>query len=299
MPIEISLDNKVAIVTGGASGIGKAIANTLAEADAKVVIADIRFPFALLTLSELADEYLGKGNWGLERDGNYSRAVYEGETIYAAVKTDVKSKESIDAMVQYTIEKFGRIDILVNNAGISRQTPLLDISPEEWELVVGVNLYGTFLCSQAVIPYMIERIESDAEEREYGGRIINMSSKSGVRGSPRMAHYSAAKGGIIALTQSMAREFADDDILVYGMAPAIVWDSPIWQDEEFRRKQAERRGVTVEKLYSFFEDADPPVLCTMEDVAEVALRLCSYKRPKEFGIVYPVPGALEMMEMGN
>jgi len=187
----MKLNDKVAIITGAAEGIGKATAIEFVKEGAKVVVADINLELAEKTAEEL--KRLG------------------GEAI--AVKVDVTNPDDVNAMVSKTLERFGRIDILFNNAGISIQKSLLEMTLEDWRRVIDVNLTGVFLCSQAVARVMIQQRR---------GVIINMASSLGFVAIPRRAAYCASKAGIIGLTRELAVELAPYGIRVVGIAPGWI-----------------------------------------------------------------------------
>lgn len=201
MPNTISLAGKVAVVTGGARGLGLAIAEQMALAGAKVALVDVK--------AELVREAAR----GLEAKG------------YAAlpVAADVSDGTSVRAAVEAVVAAWGRVDILVNNAGICPLTPPEEITEAEWDRVLGVNLKGTFLFSQAVMPVM---------RRQHSGKIINMTSSAAQTGGLIAGlHYSASKGGIIALTRSLARLLAPE-IQVNAVSPGMI-DTPMtdgWSD---------------------------------------------------------------------
>jgi NAD(P)-dependent dehydrogenase (short-subunit alcohol dehydrogenase family) len=183
------LDGQTAIVTGAATGIGRAIAERLASAGACVAIADINSPGA----QEVAS-----------RIGHPSFAV----------QTDVSSPASIRETVAEVLRRTGRIDILVNNAGIAgKAAPLWEQSTPDWELAIAINLSSVFHFCHAVIPHM--------RERGYG-RVVNIASIAGKEGNPRMVPYSATKAGVIALTKSLGKEVATDGICVNAVSPAVV-----------------------------------------------------------------------------
>jgi 3-oxoacyl-[acyl-carrier protein] reductase len=189
------LDGRVIIVTGGALGIGRAYCGGFAREGAKVVIADIDGPAGVRAAAELA----------------------EGGADALAVTTDVADQASTENMARATQERFGRIDGLVNNAAIAIRVPKIEgpieeITVEDWDRVMGVNLRGTFLCCRAVIGHM--------KEREYG-KIINISSSTFFSGRTT-AHYVASKGGVIAFTRVLAREVGDWNITVNSIAPGLT-----------------------------------------------------------------------------
>ena len=187
------LDAKVAIVTGGASGIGRGIAIRLAAEGATVIVGDINAATAQETASAL-----GNGSIG--------------------VCTDVTSRESVDALITTVRERHGRIDILVNNAGWDKVQPFVQSDIADWDRVIAINLYGTLHCSQAVLPLMIEQGR---------GSIINIGSDAGRVGSSGEAVYSAAKGGIIAFSKTLAREVARYAIRVNCVCPGPA-DTPLF-----------------------------------------------------------------------
>ncbi len=186
------LKDKVAIVTGGARGLGKAYASRLCEEGAKVVIADI------LDANKVVQ----------------SITKEKGEVL--ALYTDVSQEESTKEMARKTIEYFGRIDILINNAAISTtivKKPFYEISAEEWDEVIRVNLKGVFLCCKAVYPQM---------KKQGKGKIINISSGTFFKGLPNFIHYVTSKGGIIGFTRALAREMGNAGICVNAISPGYT-----------------------------------------------------------------------------
>lgn len=182
----------MAIITGGARGLGRAYALRLAKEGAKVVIVDI------LDGKETVDAVVQKG----------------GEAFY--VHTDVTTEESTQEMVSKAVERFGRIDILINNAALFAtivMKPFYEISAEEWDAVIAVNLKGPFLCAKAVYPQM---------KKQGKGKIINVSSGAFYKGLPLFLHYVVSKGGNVALTRSLAREVGDAGICVNTIAPGYT-----------------------------------------------------------------------------
>lgn len=183
------LDGKVAIVTGGSRGFGKAMALGLADAGADVVVASR----TQADLDKVAEEIKAKGRKAL------------------AISTDTTDKESIQNLAAKTIEEFGKIDILVNNAGQGTNIPFLNMTEEQWDHIINVNLKGYFLCTQVIGGYMF---------KAKSGRIINISSAMGSYPLPFLTHYAASKGGINALTKCLAQEWANRGITVNAIAPS-------------------------------------------------------------------------------
>ena len=183
----MSLDQQVAIVTGGAQGIGRKIAESLAGEGARVVLADVQ------AADGVADSLGGM-----------------------AVEVDVSDPQACERMAQAAIDAYGRIDILVNNAGIWSSlvpTPFEELSVEEWRRVFDVNVLGVFLATRAVAPFM----------REAGhGRIINLASGTPYKGVPFFLHYVASKGAVIAMTRVLAKELGGDNVLVNTVAPGFT-----------------------------------------------------------------------------
>ena len=193
---------------------------------------------------------------------NLEKVVGEIEALGGrsiAIVTDVSVSEQVRNMVEKTMEQFGKVDILVNNAAIVHRTPLLEITEEEWDEILSVNLKGNFLCTQAIAKHMVER--------KYG-KIINISSVTGRGGgSIWMGHYTASKAGIISLTKSYAKELGPYGINVNAIAPgAIDTDQP-------------RRGRTPEQIQQFLEYAAKSAIIgrigTAQDIANLALFLAS------------------------
>ena len=190
--ISTDLAGQVAIVTGAARGIGRAIAETLAQRGADVVVADVQLEKAEATAQEIA------ANTG-------RRAI--------AVQVDVADSDSVKAMIDRTIAEFGRIDILVNNAGITRDNLIMRISEADWDLVLNINLKGAFNCAKAAIrPMMKQRY----------GRIVNISSVSGLAGQAGQTNYSSSKAGLIGFTKALAKEVGSRNITVNAVAPGFI-----------------------------------------------------------------------------
>jgi 3-oxoacyl-[acyl-carrier protein] reductase len=187
-----SMEGRVAIVTGGARGIGKAIVEKLAGLGANVVIADMLLDIAEQSAAEISSA--------------------TGKTIIA-IKANVTDAKSVSELVDRTLQKLVKVDILVNNAGITRDTLILRMEEADWDAVLNVNLKGVFTCSKAVIrPMMKQRY----------GRIVNISSVSGQAGQAGQTNYSASKAGVIGFTKALAREVASRQITVNAVAPGFI-----------------------------------------------------------------------------
>jgi 3-oxoacyl-[acyl-carrier protein] reductase len=185
-------NNQVAVVTGGAQGIGRAIAERLAEQKIRLVLSDVNAEQVQKTADEL-------------------KAKYQVETL--AVAGDVSKIADCENLMQKALDKFLKIDILINNAGITRDNLVMRMSDQEWDSVINVNLKGVFNCTKAVSRSML---------KQRSGRIINIASVVGLMGNAGQANYSASKGGVIALTKTCAREFASRGILVNAIAPGFI-----------------------------------------------------------------------------
>ena len=188
------LQNRVALVTGAAMGIGKAIAQLFAQEGARVVAADVN-QAAAQTEHEIREA--------------------GGECLF--VRTDISREPEVEAAVKAGTDRFGTIDVLLNVAGIAHEAPAHQLKLEDWHRILDVNLVGTFLCAKHVLPGMLQARR---------GAIVNISSIQGLFGFPGYPHYAASKGGIIAMTRQMAREYASAGIRVNCIAPGTV-DTPM------------------------------------------------------------------------
>jgi NAD(P)-dependent dehydrogenase (short-subunit alcohol dehydrogenase family) len=201
----MELEGKVAIITGGRRGMGRIHALKLAEAGAKVVVSDISQEDCQKVVEEIKER--------------------KAEAL--AVKCDVSKREEVEEMVKKTVEEFGKVDILVNNAGICQFVPFLEMTEEDWDRTLDINLKGYFLCAQAAAREMA---------KQKSGVIINIASvamgQQGI-GFSNIAHYCASKGGIVALTEALAVELAPYNIRVNAISPGMIETpmiDPIKQD---------------------------------------------------------------------
>jgi len=241
----MDLKDTTAIVTGAARGIGRGIALSLAREGAHLVLADL--PPAQADLDE-------------------TRRLIEAEGVRSlALHCDVRDWSQVSAMAQAALDRFGRIDILVNNAGVIRVAPVAMMSEEDWDLVLDVNLKGTFLCSKAVAPHMMERRR---------GRIVNLSSIAGKQGRAGVAHYCSSKFGVIGFTQSLAHELAPFDVTVNAVCPGEV-DTAMWRDVLLPAIAATTGASVDDAWQGFLRDRVPlgrPQ--TAEDIGEAVVFLC-------------------------
>jgi 3-oxoacyl-[acyl-carrier protein] reductase len=181
------LVNRVALVVGGAGGIGAAIAEAFCVEGATVVVAD--------------------------RSAKAAQEAAQAVGAAGSVALDVTAQASVDAAVQEVLAAHGRIDILVNSAGILTEAPLIEMSLEQWQQTIDIDLTGIFLACRAVVPHMVARGQ---------GRVINIASQLGIKGGRGLTHYSAAKAGVLGLTKALALEVAEHGVLVNAIAPGPV-----------------------------------------------------------------------------
>jgi NAD(P)-dependent dehydrogenase (short-subunit alcohol dehydrogenase family) len=252
------LEERVAIVTGAAAGIGAAIARAFCGEGARVVVADRDSEAAEATAKEIG------------------RAAI-------AMRLDVTKEDQVRAVVAETLARFDRIDILVNNAGIMRKAYVKDMAEELWDAVVDVNLKATFLCSKAVLPAMIEARR---------GRIINIASIAAKVGEPTASAYSAAKFGVIGFTRSLALEVAQYDILVNAICPGPI---PTALGQQGWREGAQIEGVDLDRIMARVGSRSPlRRLGSVEQVAKMALFIASDDCDFTTGSAFNVDGGIVM-----
>lgn len=247
----LDLNGKVAIVTGAASGIGKGIARRLAAEGAKVVIADLNADAAEQTAQELGDDAMG-------------------------VAVDVANRQTVDDMVEAVLARYGVIDILVNNAGWDKIGPFLDQDPEIWSRIININLVGVLNCSQAVARKMKDQGH---------GTIVNIGSDAARVGSTGEAVYSAAKGGIVAFTKTLARETARYGLTANAVCPGPA-DTPLFAQvaaDAPKLRDALERSIPLRRL------AQP------EDLANAVAFLVSPRSSYITGQTLSVSGGLTML----
>jgi 3-oxoacyl-[acyl-carrier protein] reductase len=237
-------------VTGAAQGIGKAISLLLAKQGADIVVSDVNLEKATETAKEI--ETMGR------------KAM--------AVRVDVSKFEDVDQMVDAILKQLGKIDILVNNAGITRDKLILRMSEEDWDAVLNVNLKGTFNCTRAVVRHM-------AKQRY--GKIVSIASVTGEMGNAGQVNYAASKAGVIGLTKTIAREFAQRGINVNAVAPGYI-QTPMTDVLPDKVKEELRRLIPMDRL------GQPG------DVAEAVLFLVSERSSYITGQVLNVNGGIYM-----
>lgn len=253
-------DGRVAFVTGGASGIGRATALSFAREGANVAILDIDKKGALETGAIINDE---KG----------ACRVFEG---------DVSSRNDVRKSIEETVKQFGQLDYVFNNAGCEFIAPLLETADEQWDEVIDTNLKGTFMVSQEAVAHMV---------RTGFGVIVNNASDAGLRGIKLNAAYSTSKAGIIHLTRSIALDYAGSGIRCNCICPGCI-DTPLCR--RFNEEVGARKGQTGQQALDEFVHENIPMqrVGEPEEVASVVLFLCSAEARYVTGAVIPVDGGL-------
>ena len=249
------LSGKVALVTGGASGIGTGIARILAARGARVAIGDL--------------------------DARAAAGIAAGLPGALGLRLDVTDRASTSAAVDQVEERLGAVEVLVNNAGVSSVAPFLDITDQDWDRLMNVNLRGVLIVTQRVLAAMRER---------RSGRVINISSMAGKEGLPNLAHYCATKFGVVGLTQALAKEVASYNVTVNAVCPGVV-RTPLWDDPA----AGILRDLDGEKGWQAFVDGIPlgrPQ--TTEDIGNACAYLASDLAANITGEALNVSGGQQM-----
>jgi NAD(P)-dependent dehydrogenase (short-subunit alcohol dehydrogenase family) len=247
------LKNKVAIITGAGSGIGAETAIMFGKEGAKVMVADI-------------DEKKGMDTVDLIKSNN-------GEATFAQV--DLSKADNIKKMVKYTIKTYSRLDILVNNVGIYLQADVVETAEDEWERIMDINLKSAFLCCKYSIPEMIKN--------KKGGVIVNVGSEAGIVGIKRQIAYNVSKSAIIALTRSIAVDFASDNIRANCVCPGTT-ETPLVRDAISKSQDPEKTRRELEEVRPANRLGRP------EEIAAGILYLASDESPYATGAVLSIDG---------
>lgn len=259
------LEDKIAIVTGGAQGLGQALCLRLAREGCHVVVADLNEEQAIETANLLCQEVPDRRALGL--------------------KVDVTNEDQVAAMVDRTVAELGRLDLLVSNAGILIAEEIEAFPAAKWQAVINVNLYGYFLVAKHAARVM---------KPNRSGTIIQINSKSGKKGSYKNSAYAASKFGGIGLTQSIALDLADYNIRVNAICPGNLLDSPLWVNSLYDQ-YAKKWGITKEEVRQKYIDQVPMKRgCTYDDVANVLVFLASDQSSYMTGQAINVTGGQEM-----
>jgi len=253
------LNGKVAIVTGGAQGLGEALVYRLDQEGCKVVVADINY--------EASQKVAQKLKNGI------------------AIKVDVTNEIEVDAMVKTAIDNYGKLDLLVSNAAILIAKPVVEFPLDQWKRMIDINLTGYFICSKAAANVMIPNKK---------GCIIQINSKTGKKGSFKNSAYAAAKFAGIGFTQSLALEMAEFGIRVNAICPGNMLDSPLWVNSLFKQ-YAENQGITeAEVRQKYLSQVPLGRSCQYEDVANAMVFLASDEASYMTGQAINITGGQEM-----
>jgi len=259
-----ALQDRIAIVTGAAQGLGEAIAHRLAREGAHVVVADINFE-------------------GARRVAEAIRQQTDRRAI--AVRADVTDEAQVEAMVRRAVDEFGRLDIMVANAGIVIAGEISEFPADKWREVIEVNLVGYFLCAKHAARVM---------KAQRSGVIIQINSKSGKKGSYKNSAYAASKFGGIGLTQSIALELAEYGVRVNAVCPGNLLDSPLWVHSLYDQ-YAKKWGISKEEVRrKYMEQVPMKRGCTYDDVTNVVVFLASDASAYMTGQAINVTGGEEM-----
>ncbi len=256
------LNGQVAIVTGGGQGLGEALAKRLDQEGCKVIVADLNLENAQKVAAGLKDAL--------------------------AIKVDVTDEAQVNAMVEATIAKYGKLDLLISNAAILIAKPVTEFPAEQWRKMIEVNLIGYFLSAKAAARVMIPNRR---------GNIIQINSKSGKKGSYKNSAYAAAKFGGIGFTQSLALELAEYGIRVNAICPGNLLNSPLWNDgpNSLFKQYAANQGITeAEVRQKYLNQVPLKRSCEYEDIGNVMVFLASDESSYLTGQAINVTGGQEM-----
>jgi len=258
------LQDRIAIVTGGAQGLGEAICHRLAREGAHVIVADVNLEGARRVAAEI---------------------MVQTDRRALAVQADVTDEAQVEAMVRRAMDEFGRLDIMVANAGILIAEAVDEFPAEKWRAVINVNLFGYFLCAKHAARVM---------KAQRSGVIIQINSKSGKKGSYKNSAYAASKFGGIGLTQSIALELAEYGVRVNAVCPGNLLDSPLWVDSLYEQ-YAKKWGISKEAVrQKYIEQVPLGRGCTYDDVTNVVVFLASDQASYMTGQAINVTGGQEM-----
>jgi sorbitol-6-phosphate 2-dehydrogenase len=259
--MENSLQDRIAVVTGGAQGLGQAICWRLAQEGYHVVVADLNEQAAQETAEAITDR----------------QAIYK--------KVDVTQEEQVAALMDLAVEKFGKVDLVVSNAGVLIAEEISEFPAEKWHTVMEVNLFGYFLTAKHAARVM---------KPQRSGSIIQINSKSGKKGSYKNSAYAASKFGGIGLTQSIALDLAEYNIRVNAICPGNLLDSPLWTQSLYKQ-YARKLGITEEQVRQRYIDQVPMKRgATYDDVCNVLVFLASEQAGYMTGQAINVTGGQEM-----
>lgn len=256
------LEGQVAIVTGGAQGLGEALAQRLNKEGCKLVIADMNYEGAQAVANSMRDAI--------------------------AVKVDVSNEADVEAMVKAAVDKYGKLDLLVSNAAILVAKPVGEFPVEQWKKMMDVNITGYFLCAKHAAKVMIPNCR---------GNIIQINSKSGKKGSAKNSAYAATKFAGIGITQSLALELAEYGIRVNAICPGNLLDGPLWNQgpNALFKQYAKNQGITEEEVRQKYLNQVPlRRSCQNEDIANVMVFLASDEASYMTGQAINVTGGQEM-----
>ncbi len=262
-----TLEDRIAVVTGGGQGLGQAISYRLAREGCHVLVADLNEPAAIETAEAIVKN--------------------EAETKRRAIaqKVDVTNEEQVRDMIDRAVREFGRLDLVIANAGILLSGETDQMPLETWQAVINVNLTGYFLTAKHAVRVM---------KAQKHGNIIQINSKSGKKGSAKNAAYAASKFGGIGLTQSLALELAELGIRVNSVCPGNLLDSPLWVNSLYKQ-YARNLGITEEQVRQRYIDQVPMKRgCTYDDVCNVVVFLASDQSSYMTGQAINVTGGQEM-----